>query len=233
MRCTASWPLAEPCARACVVLDAAIETATPQWVLVLAPVLTHRFDLMAPLYRRHVRGGVNQRDRVSDVSGALWRSSSAAGCGRIRMLLAAAPPLPRRGCLGSRWRARRHRPVAGWRCGLSDDLRIGEAALGTSLDVTHSHTDETVDLGTTVTQVVGSLFAEIWRTASRGGSECAALRASAVQFGRAAAGTSFQAVSVDHVQKLIRIVPSGIPRAARHLDLGAPATTIIDLRSLA
>ena len=147
-------------ARACVVLDAGIETVTPQWLQwLIGPVLTHGFDLVAPFYRRHPYEGALTKGIVYPMFRALYgvRLRQPAA-GRIRVLVAAARSLPRRGCLGSRGRAG---GINLWLASsaVSGDFRIGEAALGVRRH--HAHGDEALDLGTTVTQVVGSLFADL------------------------------------------------------------------------
>ena len=60
-------------ARACVVLDAGIETVTPQWLhWLIGPVLTHGFDFVAPFYRRHPYEGALTKGIVYPMFRALY-----------------------------------------------------------------------------------------------------------------------------------------------------------------
>src|SRR6187401_934536 len=60
-------------ARACVVLDAGIESVTPRWLEWLAgPVLAHEFDLVAPYYHRHPYEGALTKGIVYPLFRALY-----------------------------------------------------------------------------------------------------------------------------------------------------------------
>ena len=64
---------AELDARACAVVDADVRSITPEWVeLLLAPVVRHGFDFVAPLYARHVTDGTITSTIVSPVTRALY-----------------------------------------------------------------------------------------------------------------------------------------------------------------
>lgn len=215
-------------ARACVVLDAGIETATPQWLQWLAgPVLTHGFDLMAPLYRRHPYEGALTKGIVYPMFRALYG---------VRLRQPAAGEFACSSRLLDRFldedvwdRDGAQVGIDLWLAGaaVSDDLRIGEAALGIRRH--HSHTDETVDLGTTVTQVVGSLFADLENRVERWQRVRGSVPVQ--QFGELPAGTSFQAVSVDH-EKLIESYRLGYRELRDIWTWVLPPRTIIDLRRL-
>lgn len=213
-------------ARACVVLDAGIETVTPQWVhWLIDPVLTHGFDLVAPLYRRHPYEGALTKGIVYPTFRALYGV-------RLRQPLAGEFACSSR-LLGhfldeNVWdRDGAHAGIDLWLASsaVSGDFRIGEAALG----VRHHHGDETLDLGTAVTQVIGSLFADLENRVEK----WQRVRSSvAVQhFGELATGNSLPSLSVDP-EKLIESYRLGYRELRDIWTWVLPPRTILDLRRL-
>jgi hypothetical protein len=215
-------------ARACVVLDASIETVTPQWLEWLTgPVLTHIFDLVAPFYRRHPYEGALTKGIVYPMFRALYG---------VRLRQPAAAEFACSTRLLDRFLDEDVWDREGAQVGIhlwlasssvSGDFRIGEAALGVRRH--HAHADEALDLGTTVTQVVGSLFADLENRVERWqrvrGSVAVA------QFGEAATGTPLQPVSVDH-EKLIESYRLGYRELRDVWTWMLPPRTILDLRRL-
>jgi hypothetical protein len=215
-------------ARACVVLDAGIETVTPQWLhWLIGPVLTHGFDLVAPFYRRHPYEGALTKGIVYPVFRALYGV-------RLRQPAAGEFACSSR-LLGhflddDVWD--RDGAHAGINLRLassavSGDFRIGEAALGVRRH--HAHADDALDLGTTMTQVVGSLFADLENRAER----WQRVRSSVAvqQFGESVPGTPLQSASVD-LHKLIESYRLGYRELRDIWTWVLPPRTIVDLRRL-
>ena len=215
-------------ARACVILDAGIETVTPQWLHgLISPVLTHGFDLVAPFYRRHPYEGALTKGIVYPVFRALYGV-------RLRQ--------PTAGEFACSLRLLEHfldedvwdrdGAHAGINLRLassavSGDFQIGEAALGVRRH--HRHADEALDLGTTVTQVVGSLFADLGNRVER----WQRVRGSVAvqQFGESLTEISLQSASVDH-HKLIESYRLGYRELRDIWTWVLPPRTIVDLRRL-
>jgi hypothetical protein len=147
-------------ARACLVLDAGIENVTPRWLEWLAgPVLDKEFDLVAPYYRRHPYEGALTKGIVYPVFRALYGvrlRQPAAGefvcSGRLLDHFLEDDIWDRDGASVG---------IDVWLASsaVSGTFRIGEAALG--VRQYHAQADEALDLGTTLTQVVGALFADL------------------------------------------------------------------------
>jgi hypothetical protein len=215
-------------ARACIVLDAGIETVTPQWLQWLAgPVLTHGFDLVVPFYHRHRYEGALTKGIVYPMFRALYG---------VRLRQPATGEFACSARLLDRFLDEEVWDREGAQVGIdlwlggaavSDDFRIGEAALGVRRH--HAHGEETLDLGTTLTQVVGSLFADLEKRVER----WQRVRGSvAVQrFGELATGTPLQSVSVDH-EKLIESYRLGYRELRDIWTWVLPPRTIVDLRRL-
>jgi hypothetical protein len=153
-------------ARACVFIDGGVASVRPEWVDWLArPVLEHAFDFVAPYYHRLPFDGALTKGVVYPLVRALYgirlRQPAAAefACSRplIDHLLAAD--------LWEREGAQVGIDLWVTAAAASGDFRVGEAALGVRTQQTRD--GETLDLGTTITQVVGSLFADIERRAGR------------------------------------------------------------------
>jgi hypothetical protein len=214
-------------ARACMVLDAGVESVTPGWLEWLAgPVLTHEFDLIAPYYRRHPFEGALTKGIVYPVFRALYGvrlRQPAAGefvcSGRLVEHLLADEIWDRDGAqIG----------IDLWLAGsaVSDTFRIGEAMLG--LRRYRTQPDEALDLGTALTQVVGALFADLEARPDR----WQRVRGSvAVQRFGEPAGPSPPAVSVDH-DRLIESFRLGYRELRDIWTWILPPRTIIELRRL-
>jgi hypothetical protein len=214
-------------ARACVVLDAGIETVTAQWVERLtSPVLTHGFDLIAPFYRRHPYEGALTKGIVYPMFRALYG---------VRLRQPAAGEFACSSRLLDRFLDEDLWDRDGSQVGIdlwlasaaaSGDFRIGEAALG----VRHHHTraEETVDLGTTVTQVVGALFADLENRVERWQRVRGSV--SVEQFGDLAADAR-PPISIDH-DRLIESYRLGYQELRDIWTSILPPRSILDLRQL-
>lgn len=215
-------------ARACIVLDASVETVTPQWLHRLAgPVLTHDVDLVSPFYRRHPYEGALTKGIVYPMFRALYgvrlRQPAAAE-------FACSSKLLDRFLEESAWdREGVQIGIDLWLSGsaVSGGFRIGEAALGVRRH--HARGDDALDLGTTVTQVVGSLFADLEMRVEK----WQRVRGSVpvLQFGEAPAETPLERVSIDP-EKLIESFRLGYRELRDIWTWVLPPRTILDLRRL-
>jgi hypothetical protein len=153
-------------ARACVLFDAGVSSITPEWVEWLArPVLDHAFDFVTPYYHRHPFEGALTKGMVYPLVRALYG---------VRLRQPAAAEFACSGPLVDHFLADDLWERDGVQVGVdlwlttsaaAGDFRIGEAALG--IRAHHPREGDAMDLGTTITQVVGSLFADLERRASR------------------------------------------------------------------
>jgi len=214
-------------AQACVVFDASVESVTPRWLEWLAvPVLTHDFDLVAPYYRRHPYEGALTKGIVYPVFRALYGV-------RLRQPTAGefvcSSRLLDHFLQDDIWD--RDGAPAGidlWLASsaVSGNFRLGEASLGVRRH--WMQPDEALDLGTTLTQVVGALFADVERRADRWQRVRGSVPVQ--QFGEPASAPA-EPVSIDPD----RLIES-FRLAYRELrDIWAwvlPPRTIIDLRRL-
>jgi hypothetical protein len=214
-------------ARACVVLDASIESVTPQWLEWLAgPVLTQEFDLIAPCYRRHPYEGALTKGLVYPVFRALYG---------VRLRQPAAGEFVCSGRLLDHFLDDEIWDRDGAQVGIdlwlatsavSDNYRIGEATVGVRRY--RMQTDETPELATTLAQVVGSLFADLEARPER----WQRVRGSAPvpQFGEPARGP-VDTVAVDH-ETLIESFRLGYRELRDIWTWVLPPRSIIDLRRL-
>jgi glucosylglycerate synthase len=215
-------------ARACIVLDAGIDTVTPQWLQWLtSPVFTDGFDLVAPFYRRHPYEGALTKGIVYPMFRALYG---------VRLRQPAAGEFACSSRLLDRFLEEDLWDRDGSQVGIdlwlassavSGDFRIGETALGVRHH--HAHPDETVDLGTTVTQVVGALFADLENRVERWQRVRGSV--SVQQFGDLAAGAARQSVSIDH-ERLIESYQLGYQELRDIWTSVLPPRSILDLRHL-
>jgi hypothetical protein len=153
-------------ARACIVFDAGVGSIRPDWVEWLArPVLDHAFDFVSPHYHRQPFEGALTKGVVYPLVRALYGV-------RLRQPAAAEFACSRR--LVDRFLTEELWDRDGAQVAIdlwlttsaaSGDFRCGEAALGVRTH--HMREGEPLDLGTTITQVVGSLFADLESRASR------------------------------------------------------------------
>jgi hypothetical protein len=152
-------------ARACVIFDAGVNSVAPDWVDWLArPVLEHAFDLVAPYYHRHPFEGALTKGVVYPLVRALYG---------VRLRQPAAAEFACSRSLINHFLAEDLWERDGAQIGIdlwlttsaaSGDFRVGEAALGVR---THHTREGALDLGTTMTQIVGSLFADLESRAAR------------------------------------------------------------------
>jgi hypothetical protein len=153
-------------ARACVVFDGGVHTVTPQWLdWLVRPVIDHAFDFVTPYYERHPFEGALTKGVVYPLIRSLYGV-------RLRQPAAAEFACSSRfvGYLLDEDIWERDGAQVGIDLWLSTaaacgDFRLGEAALGTRGH--RGRGENTLDLGATVTQVVGSLFADLEDRAER------------------------------------------------------------------
>lgn len=147
-------------ARGCLVLDAGLERVTPHWVQrVSEPVLAQGFDFVAPFYHRHPYEGAIIKGIVSPLFRALYG---------VRLRQPAAGEFACSARLLTHFLDDDVWERDGAQAGIdlrlassavSGDFRIGEVELGVRRQ--QLRPDEAPDLGTTITQVVGALFADL------------------------------------------------------------------------
>ncbi len=147
-------------AKACAVLDAAVESLNPQWIGdLLDPVLQHGFDLVVPCYLRHKFEGAISNGIVYPFTRALYGR-------RIRQ------PMPAELAFSAQLMDHYAGPSSTDGTGAAPDpwsitpavlghFRICQTFLGP-----HAHSPREVapDLSTTLAHVLGSLFEEMERT---------------------------------------------------------------------
>ena len=214
-------------ARACVVLDAGIESVTPRWLEWLAgPVLTHGFDLVAPYYRRHPYEGALTKGIVYPVFRALYG---------VRLRQPAAGEFVCSSRLLDHFLEARIWDRDGAQVGIdlwlassavSGNFRIAEAALGIRRYQTQS--DDGLNLGTTLTQVVGALFADVAEHQDRWQRVRGSVPVQ--QFGESG-GALAEAVSLDR-DALIESFRLGYRELRDIWTWVLPPRTILDLRRL-
>jgi hypothetical protein len=215
-------------ARACVLFDGGVSSVSPDWVDWLArPVVDHAFDLVAPYYHRQPFEGALTKGVVYPLVRALYGV-------RLRQPAAAEFACSRR--LVDQFLAEDFWERDGAHVGIdlwlstvaaSGDFRVGEAALG--VRVHHTREGEALDLGTTITQVVGSLFADLERRAARWQRTRSSI---AVQpFGAAPATLPPKSSHVDH-ERLIDAYRLGYRELRDIWTWVLPPRTIVELRKL-
>lgn len=215
-------------ARGCLVLDAGIESVTPQWVQrVSEPVLAQEFDLVAPYYHRHPYEGALTKGIVYPLFRALYGvrlRQPAAG------EFACSSKLLTHFLDDDLWaRDGAQVGIDLWLASsaVSGNFRIGEVALGVRRQQARS--DEALDLGTTITQVVGALFADLENRVER----WQRVRGSVPvpKIGEWLPDTALQSVAVDH-EKLIESFRLGYRELRDIWTWVLPPRTIVDLRRL-
>lgn len=143
-------------AKACAVVDSDLRSINPEWIhLLLAPVVEHAYDYVAPFYFRHKYDGTITNNIVYPLTRALYGQ-------RVRQ--------PIGGDFGLSGRLASHyldQPV--WdsdvaRFGIDiwmtttaicDGFRVGQSYLGTKL---HDAKDPGADLSSMLVQVLGTVF---------------------------------------------------------------------------
>jgi hypothetical protein len=148
-------------ASACVVLDGSVRSVAPQWIEWLArPILEHDVDFVSPYYQRQPHEGALTRGVVYPLLRALYG---------VRIRQPGAPEFACSARLLDRlleddlWdREGAQIGVDLWvtTVAAADDFSVADAMLGVR---SHRTRGEALDLSATVTQVVGSLFADLER----------------------------------------------------------------------
>ena len=215
--------------RACVIVDGKVRTATPQWFDWLArPVMEHGFDYVSPSYHRHPFEGALTRGLVYPLMRALYG---------VRLRQPAAAEFACSGRLVEHllnddlWdREASQTGIDLWLATsvAAGDFRLGEAALGV-----HAHrarSEAALDLGTTVAQVVGSLFADLERRAARWQRTRGSVPLQ--QFGTAPAAEPPPASSPD-VERLFESFRLASRELRDVYTWVLPPRTLVDLRKLA
>ena len=146
-------------ARACAVIDAGLHAVEPEWIeRLVAPVLTDQFDYVSPYYVRHLNEGAITKGIVYPMFRALYG---------VRLRQPAASEFGCSGRLVAHYLEQDFWDVEQATVGIDlwltvpavcGTFRACEAVLGTRGP---SSRVAPVDLSTTLTQVVGALFADM------------------------------------------------------------------------
>jgi hypothetical protein len=215
-------------AGACVIFDASARTVTPHWVDWLArPVVEHAFDFVSPYYYRHPFEGALTKGLVYPLVRALYgvrlRQPAAAEFACSRRLVdhfLDEDVWDRDGVQGG---------IDLWltTSAASGDFRLGEAVLG--IRTHHARGEEALDLGTTIVQVVGSLFADLEGRAERWQRTRGSVPVP--QFGAVPATASPDTSRMD-VDRLIESYRLGYRELRDIWTWVLPPRTIVELRKL-
>jgi hypothetical protein len=213
---------------ACVLFDGGVSSVTPDWVDWLArPVLDHAFDFVAPYYHRHPFEGALTKGVVYPLFRALYG---------VRLRQPAAAEFACSGRLADGLLSEDFWERDGAQVGVdlwltaaaaSGDFRFGEAALGVRTH--HTREGQALDLGTTITQVVGSLFADLERGAARWQRTRSSVPVQRV--GTASAAAPAETSHVD-AERLIESYRLGYRELRDIWTWVLPPRTIVDLRKL-
>jgi hypothetical protein len=212
----------------CVVVDGGLRSMSPAWIDALArPVTDHAFDLVAPFYRRHAYEGALVKGLVYPMFRALYgvrlrqpAPAEFACSARLRDRLLAEDIWEREGASAG---------IDLWltAAAAAGEFRVGEAALGVRAH--QARGEDALDLGATMAQVVGSLFADLESRADRWqrtrGSQ-------AVQrFGAPPAAMAAASPGVDP-ERLVESFRLGYRELRDVWTYVIPTRTIVDLRRL-
>jgi glucosylglycerate synthase len=215
-------------AQGCVILDAGVDTITPQWVDWLAgPVIEHAFDFVSPYYHRHPFDGALTKGVVYPLVRSLYGvrlrqpASAEFACSRRLIDHFLDEDLWERD--GAQvgidlWLA------TSAACG---DFRLGEASLGVRTQ--HTRRQQTLDLGATMTQVVGSLFIDLESRAGRWQRTRGSVPVQ--QFGAPPPTAPMPGSSVD-VERLIESYRLGYRELRDIWTWVLPPRTLLDLQKL-
>jgi hypothetical protein len=215
-------------ARACVVLDGSVRSVAPQWVEWLArPILEHDVDFVSSYYSRQPHEGALTRGVASPLLRALYG---------VRIRQPAAPEFACSARLLDRlldddlWdRDGAQSGVDLWvtTVAVADDFNVAEAMLGVRSH--HPRGEAAPDLGATVTQIVGALFADLERHVDvwqrRRGSRAVQL------FGDTAAPPAPRGGEA-HPERLIESCRLGYRELRDIWTWVMPPRTILDLRRI-
>jgi hypothetical protein len=215
-------------ARACVIMDAGVSTVAPQWLeWFVLPVLEHGFDLVAPYFHRPPHEGALTKGIVYPLFRALYGLRLRQPAARE---FACSPRFIER-CLDDDLWGREGAQVGIdlWltASAASRDLRVGEASLGVRTH--HARDEDALDLEATLTQVVGSLFADLERRVERWQRVRGAL--SVQQFGDPSSVAATRELTVN-VERLIESYRLGYRELRDIWTWVLPPKTIVDLHRL-
>lgn len=215
-------------ARTCVVFDGSVRTVTPHWLAWLArPVVEHDFDFVTPYYHRRPDEGALTKGLVYPLFRALYG---------VRLRQPAAAEFACSARLLHRFLDEEVWEREGAQVGIdlwlsasaaSGDFRLGEAALGVRTH--HTRGEDALDLGATMTQVVGSLFADLESRAERWQRTRGSVPVQ--QFGEPPATAPVRGSSVDP-ERLIDAYRLGYRELRDVWTWILPTRTIVDLRKL-
>lgn len=215
-------------AHTCVVLDAAVRSMTPQWLDWLArPILQHEFDFVSPYYHRHPYEGAITKGVVYPVFRALYgvrvrqpASAEFACSARVRDHFLKEGFWDREGV---------NVGIDLWLSGsaASDEFRLAEASLG--IRSHQSRGEDALDLGATMTQVLGSLFADLEHRAERWQRTRGSVPVQ--RFGELPAAPASRPSKVDP-ERLIESFRLGYRELRDVWTWVLPTRTIVDLRRL-
>lgn len=151
-------------ARACIVFDGGVRTLTGEWVASLArPVLDDQLDFVSPFFSRPPVEGALTKGLVYPVIRALYG---------VRLHQPAAAEFACSSGLAGHWLRTDLWERSGAQAGIdiwlttaaaAGDFRVAEVPLGVRAHGTRG--EEALDLGATLAQVVGALFADMERHA--------------------------------------------------------------------
>jgi hypothetical protein len=216
-------------AGACVIFDGSVRTVTPRWVEWLArPILEHAFEFVSPYYHRQSFEGALTKGVVYPLVRALYG---------VRLRQPAAAEFACSSRLVNHFLGEDLWERDGAQVGIdlwlataaaSSDFRLGEAMLGTRTQ--HRRGEEALNLGSTIVQVVGSVFADMEARAGRWQRTRGSVPLQ--QFGTLPATTLPQTSSVD-VEWLIESYRLGYRELRDIWTWVLPPRTIVDLRKLA
>jgi hypothetical protein len=215
-------------ARACVIFDGSVSTVTPRWVDWLArPVVEQDFDFVSPYYHRHPFEGALTKGLVYPLVRALYG---------VRLRQPAAAEFACSGRLIGHFLNEDLWERDGAQIGIdlwlatsaaSGDFRRAEAALG--IRTHHARGGDALDLGTTIVQVVGSLFADLENRAGRW--QRTRYSVPLQHFGRLSGTAPPQSSGVD-VERLIESFRLAYRELRDIWTWVLPPRTIVDLRRL-
>jgi hypothetical protein len=143
-------------ASACAVVDSDLRSINPEWVhLLLAPVVEHRFDYVAPFYFRHKYDGTITNNIVYPLTRALYGQRVRQPIGGDFGLSAG---LVKHYLSQDVWDtdvARFGIDIWMTTTAICDGFKVGQAYLGTKL---HDPKDPGTDLSSMLVQVLGTVF---------------------------------------------------------------------------
>lgn len=213
-------------AGACVVIDAGVHTIRPEWIERLGgPILSHDFDFVLSHYGRPSHKGALTKGLVYPLVRALYGK-------RLRQPAAAefacSARLLRHFLDEDLWESEAAQiGIDLWltTSAASADFRLGEVALGPR----SARADDGLDLATTVTQVVGSLFTDLEGRAQ----QWQRIRGSipVQQFGQPLSTAGSEKASVD-VERFIDSYRLGYRELRNIWTWVLPPRTIVELGSL-